>query len=74
MKLSEFYSEEDKQNLQFIWNPLLKAMAKGVKELEVTPDEFVIAMRSAIAANVYFHVKTESEDYPTILAMRIIVI
>lgn len=74
MKLSEFYSEEDKQNLQFIWNPLLKAMARGVKELEVTPEEFVTAMRSAIAANVYHHVKTSTEDYPTILAMKITVI
>lgn len=74
MKLSEFYSEEDTQELQFIWKPLLKAMAAGTKELEVTADEFVVAMRSAITANVYHHVFADGSDYPTILAMKIIVI
>ena len=81
-KLSDYYTQEDKENLAFIWTPLLKAMAAGVKELEVTPEEFVNAMRSAILANVYHYVEGNTTDqtkpylegYPTILAMRVIII
>lgn len=73
--LSDFYSPEDKETPAFIYTPLLKAMAAGVKELEVTPDEFVIAMRSAVLANIYQHVfPKKGADYPTILAMKVTII
>ena len=74
-KLGDFYTEDEEKQLAFIWNPLLKAMAAGVKELEVTTEEFVNAMRSAISANIYKHVfAPDGTDYPTILAMKITVI
>ena len=70
MKLSDFVEEGDTV-LDRIDYPLFRAMAAGVKELEVTPQEFVLAMRYAVQQNVYVHVFKEAEDYPTILAMRI---
>ena len=70
-KLSEFYTADDEKELAFIWTPLLKAMAIGVEELFVTPDEFVTAMRYAIPANIYHEVVYDGGHYPTILAMRI---
>lgn len=74
-KLADYYTEGDEKIPAFIYTPLLKAMAAGVKELEVTPDEFVIAMRSAVLANIYVHVfPKKGPDYPTILAMKVTII
>ncbi len=74
-RLSEFYTTDEVNVLAFIWNPLIRAMGAGIKELEVTPEEFLNAMRSAVAANVYHHVfNSDGTDYPTILAMKITVL
>lgn len=84
-KLSDFYTNENEQSLLAYWDPLFKAMAAGIKELEVTPEEFLKCMRWAVTANVYHHViipfkiyknglLQEAQDYPTILAMRITIV
>lgn len=77
MKLSDFYKEGDGV-LDRIDYPLFRAMATKTKELEVTPEEFVMCMRYAVQQNVYAHVQGVDihgfeYSYPTILAMKIIV-
>lgn len=72
-KLSDFKKEGD-DVFSMIDYPLFRAMAAGVKELEVTPEEFVMAMRYAVMNNVYLQIGTVHENYPSILAMKISII
>ena len=80
MKLSNFYRADDMTSTSYPYTSLpaefalLRAMANNVKELELTPDEFITCMRYAINADLYHQVSDETGTYPTILAMKIIVI
>lgn len=86
MKLSDYLSEIDKPAAEYPYTSLpeefalLRAMAAGVKELEMTPEQFLTCMRYAISANLYkqYAIYDRNTDktisYPTILAMKITVI
>ncbi len=69
MKLEDFKEEKD-TTFDRVDYPLFRAMSIRVKELEVTPEEFVMCMRYATMANVYH----QDGDTPVILGMRIKVI
>lgn len=85
--LNEYLTDTDKAQSEFPYVglatefALLRAMAAGIKELEMSPDEFITCMRYAINANLY---KQETQtkligenlvedSYPTILAMKIVI-
>ncbi len=85
MKLNDFIVDADKSQTEFPYASLaeefalLRAMAAHVKEIEVTPEQFVTCMRYAINAQVYQHVRGIDKEgyeyeYPTILGMRVTVI
>jgi hypothetical protein len=72
-KISDFTQQGD-GFLDRIDYPLFRAMAAGVKELEMSPESFLMAMRYAVQNNVYHHVLSESGDYPMILNMKITIV
>ena len=73
MKLDDYLLDSQKPLAEYPYASLaeefalLRAMAAGVKELEMTPEQFVTCMRYAINADLYKQV----DDVPTILAMKI---
>ncbi len=73
MKLKDFCQEGD-DVLSRIDYPLFRAMAANTKELEVTPEEFVMCMRYAVMNHVYAQFKSMTEEYPMILNMKITII
>ena len=64
------YAKEGDTILDRIDYPLFRAMAAGVKELEVSSDIFPLVMRYATTTNVYH----QDGDTPIILGMRITLI
>ncbi len=68
-ELKDFMQEND-TTLDRIDYPLFRAMAAYVKKLRVTPEEFVMCMRYATMANVYY----QDGETPVILGMRIEII
>ena len=69
-KLKEYY-EGDFVSPAMIDHPLLDAMADGVKELELTREEFKAVMVYAVYNHLYSQVVTETESYPVVMAMRL---
>jgi hypothetical protein len=78
-KLSDYYGGEDETATSYpalaSEFALARAMGAGVKELEMTQQEFVWCLRYAINSNLYKQIfAPDGTNYPTILAMKIIVI
>jgi len=71
-KFSDFYKGEVFPAM--VDEPLFDAMAAGIKELQVTREEFKVIMRYALYSGVYHHVYYDGGDYPTVLGMKLTLI
>lgn len=74
-KLAHFYTADRYVTASMIDEPLLKAVSEGVKEIEVTKDEFFYVMQFGIGNSVYQYViQDKHEPYHMVLGMKLKII